>query len=66
MNEIYITKEELELVLQVIKENRVEGVVKLIYDSSSGIGSIIDMEFDYMLNNRPVTIRTNITDSDSW
>ena len=66
MNEIYITKEELEKVLEVIKENQVEGAVKLMYDSSSGIGSTIDMEFDHILNNRPVVIRTNITDVDNW
>lgn len=66
MNEIYITKKEIDLILEVMKENDVQGAIKLIYDSSSGIGSTLDMEFDHELHGRSVTVRTNITDSGDW
>lgn len=66
MTEIYITKQELDFIVNVIRENQVDGVIKLIYDNESDIGSTLSMEFDFVLNNTPVTVRVNVTHSDSW
>jgi|LakMenE07Oct09ns_1017277.scaffolds.fasta_scaffold07447_2 hypothetical protein len=66
MNEIYITKQELDFIVNVVRENEVDGVIKLIYDNESDIGSTLSMEFDFVLNSTPVTVRVNVTHSDSW
>ena len=66
MNEIYITKQELDFIVNVVRENQVDGIIKLIYDNESDIGSTLSMEFDFVLNSTPVTVRVNVTHSDSW
>ena len=66
MNEIYITKQELDFIVNVVRENEVDGIIKLIYDNESDIGSTLSMEFDFVLNSTPVTVRVNVTHSDSW
>lgn len=63
---IYIGKQELLSVLKIIEENNVQGVVELIYNNESGIGSTLDVEFDYNLNGRYVTVRANVTDESNW
>ena len=66
MNEIYITKQELDFIVNVVRENQVDGIIKLIYDNESDIGSTLSMEFDFVLNSTPVIVRVNVTHSDSW
>jgi len=63
---MYISKEELLSVLDIMEENHIEGSIKLIQNNESGIGSILDMEFDLELNKRWVTVRANITDQNKW
>lgn len=66
MTDIYIIKEELYRIHEIIDENNIEGAIKLIYNNDSGIGYTLDIEFDYKLNGRFVTVRANITDSSNW
>lgn len=63
---IYISKEELLEVIKILQDNEVEGVVELIYDNDSGIGSTLDVEFDFNLNGKLVTVRANVTDNSNW
>ena len=63
---IYMTKRELEIISNIIRENEIENTFELIYNNDSGIGSTLEMEFDLELHGRYVTVRVNITDSDSW
>jgi len=63
---IYISKTELLEVIKILEENNIEGVVELIYDNSSGIGSTLDVEFDFILNNRPVAVRANVVGVENW
>lgn len=63
---IYVTKDELRNVIRILEENNIEGVVELIHNSDSGIGSTLDVEFDFSLNGRLVTVRANITDESNW
>ena len=65
-NEIYITPTELSIIQEVINENNVACSFKLVYDSSSGIGSTLDMEFDADIHGRLATIRIPITGSENW
>lgn len=63
---IYISKRELEIINKIIEENKIENSIELIYNNDSGIGNTLDMEFDHELHGRYVTVRVNITDSNSW
>jgi len=63
---IYMSKRELEIISNIVRENEIENSFELIYNNDSGIGSTLEMEFDHNLNGRYVTVRVNITDSDSW
>ena len=63
---IYMSKRELEIISDIVRENEIENSFELIYNNDSGIGSTLDMEFDHKLNGRYVTVRVNITDSDNW
>lgn len=64
--EIYTKKEDLLNLIKILDENQIDGIVKLIYDNNSGIGSTLDVEFDFNLNGRLVTVRANITDESNW
>ena len=64
--EIYTKKEDLFNLLEILVENQIDGIVKLIYNNNSGIGSTLDVEFDFNLNGRLVTVRANITDESNW
>ncbi len=63
---IYMSRRELEIISNIVRENEIENSFELIYNNDSGIGSTLDMEFDHKLNGRYVTVRVSITDSDSW
>lgn len=63
---IYMSKRELEIISNIVRENEIENSFELIYNNDSGIGNTLDMEFDHKLNGRYVTVRVSITDSDSW
>lgn len=64
--EIYITPIELSIIQEVIDENNIAGPFKLVYDSSSGIGTTLDMEFDTDRHGRLATIRIPITGAENW
>jgi len=63
---IYMSKRELEIISNIVRENEIENSFELIYNNDSGIGNTLDMEFDHKLNGRYVTVRVSITDSDNW
>ena len=63
---IFITKLELDTINKIIQENNIQNSIELIYNNESGIGSTLEMEFDHELHGRYVTVRVNITDSNSW
>jgi hypothetical protein len=66
MSEIYMNEEELDIIKKVIKENKIRGAFKLIFDNSSGIGYTLDIEFDSQLKSRTAVIRIPITTSENW
>lgn len=63
---IYTKKEDLVNLIKILDENQIDGIVKLIYNNNSGIGSTLDVEFDFNLNGRLVTVRANVTDQSNW
>jgi hypothetical protein len=65
-NYILMSIQDLEVLLQVVKENNVSGVFKLVQDNSSGIGYSTDIEFDKDLHGRLAVVRVPIAGSDNW
>ena len=63
---IFISKRELEIINDIVRENEIQNSFELISNNDSGIGSTLEIEFDHELHGRYVTVRVNITDSDSW
>lgn len=66
MQEIFMNEEELDIVKKIIKENKIKGAFKLIFDNSSGIGYTLDIEFDSQLKSRDAVIRIPVTTSENW
>ena len=64
--EIYISPQEMLIIQKVIDENNITQSFKLIYDSSSGIGSTLDIEFDTDIHGREASIRIPITGVENW
>jgi hypothetical protein len=66
IQEIHINADELAIIQKIIEENGIKYAVKLIYNSGSGIGSTLDVEFDTEVNGREATIRIPVTGVENW
>lgn len=62
---ILMNREDLELLIQIVKENDIK-FFKLIQQNKSGIGYITDIEFETELNGRSVTAKMEIAGTDNW
>lgn len=62
---MYITKLDLDTINKIVEENNLERV-KLIQDNSSGIGSILDLEYETEINGRKATVRIPVSGIESW
>lgn len=62
----FITPKEIETIRQVIYDNQITEAFQLIHNSSSGIGSTLDMEYETEINGRDVHVRVPITGVESW
>ena len=62
---MYITKLDLDTINKIVEENNLERV-KLIQDNSSGIGSILDLEYETDINGRKATVRIPVSGIESW
>jgi len=63
---MYITKQEVEKILTVMEEFEDARSYKLEADNSSGIGSILSLTMDLDINNRPVTVKVDISGVENW
>jgi hypothetical protein len=66
ISRMHISKRELDIINDIVRENEIQHSFELISNNDSGIGSTLEIEFDHELHGRYVTVRVNITDSDSW
>lgn len=64
-NKILLTKKDIETISQIIRDNQLTDF-EISQDSTSGIGRITNIEFDYELNGRYATVRMNINDQSEW
>ena len=63
---MYITKEEVEKILTVMDEFDDAKSYRLEADNSSGIGSILTLEMDMEINNRPAKVKVDISGVENW
>lgn len=63
---MYITKKEVEKILTVMEEFDDARSYKLEADNSSGIGSILTLTMDMDINNRPATVKVDISGVEDW
>ena len=66
MNQISLHRDDVETILQFIKKYPEVEYVTVSYDSSSGIGSIIDASINTVINGDIVTLTKHIVDETSW
>jgi len=66
MNQISLHRDDVETILQFIKKYPEVEYVTVSYDSSSGIGSIIDASINTVINGDVVTLTKHIVDETSW
>jgi hypothetical protein len=66
MNTIHLHRDDVETILQFIKKYPESEYVTVSYDSSSGIGSIIDASINTVINGDVVTLTKHIVDESSW
>ena len=65
MNKITLSRTDFDLIKDIVIENEIE-FWTLIQDSSSGIGSSLDLEYDTEIKGRPATVRIPIGTVDNW
>jgi hypothetical protein len=66
MNTVHLHRDDVETILQFIKKYPEVEYVTVSYDSSSGIGSIIDASINTVINGDIVTLTKHIVDVTSW
>lgn len=64
--EIWLHREDIEEIQNVLKEFPSIATFKLIHDASSGIGYTLMMEFPHKLENREVNVSVAISDVENW
>jgi hypothetical protein len=63
---MYITKEEVKKILAVMEEFPDAKSYILKSDSSSGIGSILTITMDMVINGRNAMVRVDISGVENW
>lgn len=66
MQKFYMTPQEIDIIVQIIKENDIKGAFEIIHDNVSGIGYTLDIEFEEQVNGRYATIRIPVTTVENW
>lgn len=65
MNKIRLTASELDLIKDIVLENKL-GTFALLCDNSSGIGATIDLQFECEMNGRDATVSIPISGAENW
>lgn len=66
MNTIYLHRDDIVEILEVLKDFKDVQTFKLIHDNSSGIGSTVMIEFPHILEGREVSITACISSVENW
>jgi len=65
MNNIIISKLDLEIINCIVKENDISWF-KLYQESGSGIGYTTDLEYETEINGRAATVKIPVATEDNW
>jgi hypothetical protein len=63
---MYITYQEVKKILEIMEEFPDAKSYKLESDNSSGIGSILSITMNTMMNGRNAHVRVDISDENDW
>ncbi len=63
---MYITKKEVEKILAIMTEFDDARSYRLEADNTSGIGSILTLEMDSDINDRPAMVKVEIAGVEDW
>ncbi len=63
---MYITKKEIEKILAVMNEFDDARSYRLEADNASGIGSILTLEMDMTIKDRPALVKVEIAGVEDW
>ena len=66
MSEIRVTKENISTILDILSKFPEVYSFTLKEHSQSGIGSCLDMEFDYKINDTACRISVVVSDQSNW
>ena len=62
---IYVTRREIQIISEILAENEVD-YIYLDYNSDSGIGYTLDVEYDTYIHDRKASVRIPITNDEDW
>ena len=63
---VTLTRQDLELINNIVSENDIEGTFNIIMTTGSGIGVTTDIEFRQEVNGRDATIRIEVSGVENW
>jgi hypothetical protein len=66
MNEVILHKDDLNAILEFANKYPDADYVTISVDSSSGIGSLVQVSIRAIVNSDPVIITKQIVDESSW
>ena len=66
MNQISLHREDLNAILKFIEKYPDSDYITISVDSSSGIGSVVKVSINNVINGDAVTITKTIADESSW
>lgn len=62
---IYVTKLEIDVISKIMSESEID-YLYLDYNSDSGIGYTLDIEYDTYIHDRKAIVRIPITNDEDW
>lgn len=65
MEKIFLHKEDLKIINDIVKENDIKKF-ELCYENSSGIGYALYLEYETTMKNREVLVRIPIVSVENW
>ena len=66
MNQISLHRDELKAITEFIEKYSESDYITISVDSSSGIGSIVKVSINTVINGDAVTITKTVVDEGSW
>ena len=66
MNKVVLLPSVVDKMMKIIDENNIVTQITLIQSGNSGIGTILEMEFEIDLNGRIATARIELDGVENW